>query len=899
MSEVQSARASGSRGRGGFRGGRGGYRGGQRTTSRSKTQENEQENLPPASLDDQGEVGELKRKYGDKVPLLREVCPGWSDEDLVFALQETNGDIEAAVDRISSGQLPSPPHPCSKLTLAGNISQWGEVKKKQPKSKDSAQPSSETGTSRGRGRGNFESRGRGRGTERGGRGGRGARVASQANGTKQVTKTTDEGWGDGGAVSAETTGNWDAAPTNGDTSATSAWANDSAQDAPSTSTVEESKTSSTAAPPVKKAGGWASLFAKPPPKPAAVPTSQPEETPALASVADDSSTTNPMAPPPIEPQIVEDGPSELPSAPHSEAEADVTPSKDELTETNLEQLPDVSHPPASQTAASTTASTQDPLAQIENAKAAAVRPKSGYAATAMRSAGPSGRSASFARKVMEQQEAVVMPGHHAVDKTAVQFGKMGLNGDGDVDVDEDREEPETRTQLLDDSPAAPRASLPPSMPEAQAPAPTEMQQAAEPQPIQRQAPGLPPAPQQPQHTAPQTAPGFPDNYRYGQPQKAYDPFGQQPTPTQAANQEPFSSQVPGQSQSSSGQPDYSQYYNRDAYQQYYGAYGQAQDSQRTGSAFGTSSQEMPSQYATARAQQGFGQQQQQQDAQNSGHNTPAPGMPGQHPQHSQQMGAQGGAQSAYPYGYGAYNQQYPQYGQNYMNQMSHNHRYGANRPMFDDARRHDEYYQNQQQQQQQQQQYAAYGQNQQQYGSYKSNMYGQQGQPGHQQYSYDQHSSSPANVGAFGGREAMYGRSGSAQPSEAQQSVTSAHGFGSIPDPFGRASSGFGQAPGMTQQHGGHQGSEDAAKPTGPSPSMQGGRPSSTVNTSQGQQGGFPPQTHHSGQQAFGQYPQYGAGFGNFGGQQQSAHQSSGYGQYGSNAFGSYGGYGGGRGWNH
>jgi CUE domain len=102
MSEVQSTRASGSRGRGGFRGGRGGYRGG-RTTSRSKKEDNEQENIPPTSLDDQGEVGELKRQFGDKVPLLREVCPGWSDEDLVFALQETNGDIEAAVDRISSG----------------------------------------------------------------------------------------------------------------------------------------------------------------------------------------------------------------------------------------------------------------------------------------------------------------------------------------------------------------------------------------------------------------------------------------------------------------------------------------------------------------------------------------------------------------------------------------------------------------------------------------------------------------------------------------------------------------------------------------------------------------------------------------------------------------------------
>ena len=104
MSEVQPARTGGQRGRGGFRGGRGGFRGG-RNPSRSKNQDTEQENIPPATLEDQGEVGELKRKFGDKIPLLHEVCPGWSDEDLVFALQETNGDIEAAVDRISSGKL--------------------------------------------------------------------------------------------------------------------------------------------------------------------------------------------------------------------------------------------------------------------------------------------------------------------------------------------------------------------------------------------------------------------------------------------------------------------------------------------------------------------------------------------------------------------------------------------------------------------------------------------------------------------------------------------------------------------------------------------------------------------------------------------------------------------------
>ena len=66
-------------------------------------------------------------------------------------------------------------------------------------------------------------------------------------------------------------------------------------------------------------------------------------------------------------------------------------------------------------------------------------PMGGYAASAYRAAGTPGRNSSFQRRVLEQQEAVVMPGHNAVDRAAVQFGSMGLNGEPDsLDVDEER-----------------------------------------------------------------------------------------------------------------------------------------------------------------------------------------------------------------------------------------------------------------------------------------------------------------------------------------------------------------------------------------------------------------------------------------------------------------------------
>lgn len=99
MSEVQT-RGSSTRGRGGFRGGRGGHRGSRGGKSHTSRDDTFQETTP---LEEQGELGELKAKYSSKLSAMREVVPGWSDEDLVFALQETNGDEVEAIERITTG----------------------------------------------------------------------------------------------------------------------------------------------------------------------------------------------------------------------------------------------------------------------------------------------------------------------------------------------------------------------------------------------------------------------------------------------------------------------------------------------------------------------------------------------------------------------------------------------------------------------------------------------------------------------------------------------------------------------------------------------------------------------------------------------------------------------------
>jgi hypothetical protein len=111
MSEVQS-RPSAPRGRGSARG-RGGYasRGGRGGRGHA-TNGDKAESTPTISIEDEGEVGQLKKQYGSKVTTIKEMFPDWTDEDIVFALQETDGDLETTVGHITDGKAPnifSPP----------------------------------------------------------------------------------------------------------------------------------------------------------------------------------------------------------------------------------------------------------------------------------------------------------------------------------------------------------------------------------------------------------------------------------------------------------------------------------------------------------------------------------------------------------------------------------------------------------------------------------------------------------------------------------------------------------------------------------------------------------------------------------------------------------------------
>ncbi|KAF4470916.1 hypothetical protein FALBO_2178, partial [Fusarium albosuccineum] len=647
--------------------------------------------------------------------------------------------------------------------------------------------------------------------------------------------------------------------------------------------------------------------------PEAVPEPEPEPAPAAAETDETTPVADTVTP------------AELPNV--VEPEVALPPSKDELTETNLEQVVDDSQPPPTGTAASTAADSWDPRQNPGSVTATPLsaaqqqhipqRPDaSGFAATAAKATSerttrvPSHHH-HHQRRVLDQEEAVRMPGNREVDRAAVQFGAFSLNG-ADEDIDGDREEPETRAQPPADSPIAhPRTSLPPAnqaaVPDAfpQKPAstvtpiaaPTGMQTypnltshsdansltapAAQTQ-AQAQVPGQVPASNAQQFG------------RFGQPgaqetaaaaQKPLDPFNQQSTPSQPPfDNFPAQTSQPQQPAGafSSAPSDYASYYtagqpSRDSYNYYGQQFGQpggqgqqdaAASQQRPFGGYGASQADNLSQYpqsGTLHTQPRFGAA--APDAQNSGNSTPNPtsqAQQQQQPQQPAQQQQQQPAQGSQPQSHG---QQYPGY----------NHPYYSN-----------PYYH---------QYYSGYGQGG--FGPYaKTGMYGQPyGISPNAPYD---HSSSPAGFGqsslhrdsGLGSGLGDYGRVATSQAGS--QPGLGGSSFGSVHDSFGRSSF---QSQGQSfnsQTQPGAAGSADELKPfgeskagAGPSPSLGGARPGSATNTAPTAQSGLPPpQTSQMG--GYGGYPNHLQGHGLHGSNAYGMGGNAGASQHGNSPYGSY-----------
>lgn len=251
MSSTTAAPAVQRRGGAGAR--RGGRFGGGKSTAGNAA------NAAAAQPDDTEAVRNLRAKYADKLALLREMFSDWTDEDLLFALQDAGGEVELAVGRISEG----------------HAEQFNSVKSKKQVKKENlstATPASFHGTTGsangtatnipssrgGRGGANAARGGRGGGAIRGGRGG--SRGGATRVGPSGIPSTEEARIGETSAEPSSSTNTTKAAPTFADTVAATkqngassgAWGDDTEgldlqADKPTTAAAKDQQTSTEAA----------------------------------------------------------------------------------------------------------------------------------------------------------------------------------------------------------------------------------------------------------------------------------------------------------------------------------------------------------------------------------------------------------------------------------------------------------------------------------------------------------------------------------------------------------------------------------------------------------------------------------------------------------------------------
>lgn len=111
---------------------------------------------------------QLRNKYSTQLATTKELFPDWSDEDILQAIQDANGDVETTILRISEGAWPG----CCWLLAAGcshfitahlhhtgHAQQWGAVTKKKVKKDQPAFTPSHPNTNTTTARGGFAHRG--------------------------------------------------------------------------------------------------------------------------------------------------------------------------------------------------------------------------------------------------------------------------------------------------------------------------------------------------------------------------------------------------------------------------------------------------------------------------------------------------------------------------------------------------------------------------------------------------------------------------------------------------------------------------------------------------------------------------------------------------------------------
>ncbi|KAI8821619.1 uncharacterized protein EV422DRAFT_614836 [Fimicolochytrium jonesii] len=414
------------------------------------------------SLDD-GSL-KVKKAYPQELSSLKQLFGDWSEADLLALLEETQGDLDVAISRITEGVA----------------EQWGEVKKRDKKDKPKqSQPIGDSLSTRGnrsskpgppsrdgfardnnrpaRG-GTYASRG-GRGGSRGGRGGgRGGAMVGGSRGGRHQN-------GGHGETEAAPASEWDSAPADAWGTATGEQNEESKSkdEAPGTADdwaavpTDQADTWS-AETPSDKATGWATSIKPTQPKPATKSEAKPatgaeakpdlaRSTPAakpptswaaLLKTAEKVPTPTPTPARPAPPKEVPRAKSPVkpvPESPKSVSERARSPSPvkslakeviEEKTKTPEPKSP--VHAPIARPQSRSSSPLKPPTAEerVEEQTSPALKTS---APPGLKAAAP--KPAPFTGRKLKQDAAVVMPSSASKSTLGVQFGSLRLGGSAD------------------------------------------------------------------------------------------------------------------------------------------------------------------------------------------------------------------------------------------------------------------------------------------------------------------------------------------------------------------------------------------------------------------------------------------------------------------------------------
>ncbi|KAJ3015252.1 hypothetical protein HKX48_004698 [Thoreauomyces humboldtii] len=414
----------------------------------------------------------LRKRYQSELGSLKQLFGDWSEADLLAVLEETVGDLDLAIVRITEG----------------HAQQWGEVKKKDKKEKakgfvEGTSPSLDRSSARGGRGGIYAGRG-GRGGSRGGRGGGrggamlgGIRGGRQAAGVPREPESTPaaeptEEWGSNGAAwgaSDETTTEaveksvaqepkpaWGAAPASAsepsraqqpvastakpETKAAAPPSKAKPAGAPASAAPAAAAAPVSApapAPSASKPKSWAALVKGPEPVP--VPTPAPVVKPEEKEIARPKSPVKALpspkqspVPAPATAPVAVRAPSPLKSPVRETPERPMTP---EAVVRAASPAPAVAKP-ISRPSSPPKPAAAAPVSQRQEERAAHVPGKDV-------SAGPPGlkqnKPAPPSGRKLKQDAAVVMPSNASLGSIGVQFGSLNVGGGSDDDVPEQKE----------------------------------------------------------------------------------------------------------------------------------------------------------------------------------------------------------------------------------------------------------------------------------------------------------------------------------------------------------------------------------------------------------------------------------------------------------------------------